>query len=60
MIGMILGARDDSWFVEGWQSHGLCAVKLRILEGGEPDQAVDQRLRQIGLGYENLVGQYQG
>jgi hypothetical protein len=60
MLGEILGTADDRRYFPHRPTHGLGLIELRILEGGEADQAVSQRLRQISLGDENLIGQYQG
>ena len=55
--GVVLGATDDPWLVPDRQAHGLGFVKFRVLECGQPYQAIGQRLRHLDLGDENLVGQ---
>ena len=60
MLGIVLGATDDAWLVPHRQAHGLSFIEFRVLEGGEPNQTICQRLGQISLGDENLVGQHQG
>ena len=56
---MILGAGDDARLVVGRQAHGLRPVELRILKGGQADQAIAQRRRQILLGDVDLVAEHQ-
>jgi hypothetical protein len=60
MLWEILSTADDAWFVPHRQAHGLGLVELGILEGGETDQTVGQRLWQLRFGDKNLVGQHKG
>ena len=60
MLRKIFGATDDARLVPHRHPHRLGLVKLGVLEGRQPDQAIGQRLRQLRLLEINLVGQGHG
>ena len=60
MCRQVLRAIDESRLPERGQTHLLSAIKLRVLKGGQPPQAIDQDRRQIALLDEQPVGQHDG
>jgi hypothetical protein len=56
VVRMKFRTRDDPWLAKGRQSHGLCAIELRILEGCEAYQSCCHRGWQIGSINVNLIG----
>ena len=55
MVRMQGGARHDAGFPVGWQSHGLRAVELGILESGKTDEPCLYRGRQSGTVDVDLI-----
>jgi len=58
MLWEILGASNNARLIERRKAHRLSLVDLRVLERSETNQFVDQCGRQVLLGYEHLVCQY--
>ena len=56
----VLGAADDARLVPHRHPHRLRLVELGVLERRQPDQAIGQRLRQLGLLEIDQIGQRDG
>src|SRR5208337_2144886 len=49
------GTRNNAWFAERWQAHRLRRIKLRVLESGQPCNAVHQGRRKLRSGDIDLI-----
>ena len=59
MLLEIFRAANNARFVPDRQTHGLGFVELGVLKSCQPDQAIGQRLSQLGFGNEKLIGEDQ-
>lgn len=59
VMGVILGARDDTPLVIGRQAHRLSSVELRVLKRSQPKQLVSKARVQSFLGDVDLIAQDQ-
>src|SRR5271165_2732763 len=53
-----LDTRDDAWLAKRRQAHCLCRIELRILECGQPCDAVHQGWREVRPVDVDLITQY--
>src|SRR5437588_1734265 len=58
MFSKLLTTENDPGFVPSGKAHRLCFVKLRILEGGNTNNAVKYRFGQTSLRNKDQIATY--
>src|SRR3990167_7994449 len=57
VLGKIFSTSNDAWLSKRRKPHRLSAVKLRILEGRQPDELIHESWRYILFGNEDLIAE---